>query len=299
MAEETIAEREETNAKAAAGVTHNNTGLGRKVQPFHFGGIMNWEDISEYQCKHWAAGMRTRYRAGQLSPEQIAACESIPGWSWELKNQWRWLPFEEARAFVHTLGLKSYTEWTAYRKSDKKPKNLPGNPNKQYTEWSGYGDWLGNGHRQEHKTVRLKAQVDMPFEEARAFARALTLHSGKEWYRYYKANRPTNLPYNPHHAYAGKGWISWGDWLGTATIAPKNKRFRSFEDARAFVRTLGLKTPKEWEAYRKTKEKPLDIPTTPSHVYAGNGWVNWADWLGTEHIRGKGRLHYKVNAAGA
>lgn len=42
------------------------------------------------------------------------------------------MPFEQAREFVRTLGLKSWTEWGEYRKSDKKPKNIPSAPDEIY-----------------------------------------------------------------------------------------------------------------------------------------------------------------------
>ena len=29
-----------------------------------------------------------------------------------------------------------------------------------------------------------------------------------------RRNRPDTIPSNPHIAYAGKGWVSWPDWLG-------------------------------------------------------------------------------------
>jgi hypothetical protein len=40
----------------------------------------------------------------------------------------KYLTFEEARAFVHKLGLKGEKEWKVYYKSGKKPSNIPTNP---------------------------------------------------------------------------------------------------------------------------------------------------------------------------
>jgi hypothetical protein len=59
-------------------------------------------------------------------------------------NDKNWRKFEESRAFVHTLGLKSQAEWARYRKSGHKPSDIPSNPNRTYkNEWKGMGDWLG------------------------------------------------------------------------------------------------------------------------------------------------------------
>ena len=37
-----------------------------------------------------------------------------------------------------------------------------------------------------------------------------------------------------------------GDWLGTGTVATHLRKYRSFKEARAFVRGLGLKSQAEW-----------------------------------------------------
>src|SRR6478736_5949219 len=42
--------------------------------------------------------------------------------------------------------------------------------------------------------------------------------------------------------------------------------WRKFEDARAFVRNLGLKSEAEWRRYYKSGTKPFDIPSTPNSV---------------------------------
>ena len=55
--------------------------------------------------------------------------------------------FHQARAFAHSLGLKSKTEWIEYCKSGKKPFDIPADPNAVYANsgWAGWGDWLGTG----------------------------------------------------------------------------------------------------------------------------------------------------------
>jgi len=58
--------------------------------------------------------------------------------------------------------------------------------------------------------------------------------------------------------------------------------YRKFEDAREYVRTLSLKSDKEWRA-TKTSNKPKDIPVAPNTVYK-NEWISLGDWLGTEKI---------------
>ncbi|MFW5890608.1 MAG: hypothetical protein ACOCUI_00135 [bacterium] len=69
---------------------------------------------------------------------------------------------------------------------------------------------------------------------------------------------------------------------GEINIASYNKEFLPFEKARLFTRQLGLKNYREWKKYRKTKQKPNDIPATPENIYKNNGWKGYDDWLGNE-----------------
>ena len=75
-----------------------------------------------------------------------------------------------------------------------------------------------------------------------------------------------------------------------------------FEEAHAFVRHLGFKNVNEWRAYCKSGKRPPNIPATPHDVYAGKGWTNWGDWLGTgshngailPSVRGGARLRARL-----
>jgi very-short-patch-repair endonuclease len=65
---------------------------------------------------------------------------------------------------------------------------------------------------------------------------------------------------------------------GTGYIATFNREYLPFEEARAFVHTLDIKTQAEWNAYCKSGEKPDTIPSNPGKVYKGN-WLGLGDWL--------------------
>jgi hypothetical protein len=120
------------------------------------------------------------------------------------------------------------------------------------------------------------------FESAREFARLLNLKGTKEWFEYCKSgNKPNDIPSYPNQVYK-KDFKGYGDWLGTGTVAPKNRVLLSFKDAREFVQTLKLKSGRYWREYTQSGNKPEDIPSTPSVTYKNKGWKNWGDWLGTE-----------------
>ena len=191
------------------------------------------------------------------------------------KNK-KFLPFNEAREFVHKFKFVRVEEWLEYCKSGNKPVYIPSNPNQEYKGkgWVSTRDWLGTN-------IPIRISNFLSFDEARNFARSLKFEGRTEWEKYSKSGkRPKNIPSSPRAAYKHEGWISWGDWLGTGSISNVDKTFRPFKDARNFANSLSLKTSKMWFEYCKTGQKPSDIPTKPNRVYQNKGWVSWPDWLG-------------------
>ena len=119
------------------------------------------------------------------------------------------------------------------------------------------------------------------FEDARTYARTLGLKSQKEWEAWSKSGaRPHNMPSNPQRTYASSGWTSYGDFLGYAEGQGARGSFRSFEDARAYVRLLGLKSREAWQEWSKSGARPHDIPSNPDRTYASSGWTSLGDFLG-------------------
>ncbi len=126
--------------------------------------------------------------------------------------------------------------------------------------------------------------------------RGLSLKSGSEWTQFCKGKLPekgtlpNDIPACPYQTYADKGWGGMGDWLGTGTIAPSLRQYRSFKKAREFARSLGLKSRDEWAQFCKGNlpEKgslPPDIPASPHKTYADKGWAGVGHWLGTGRTR--------------
>jgi hypothetical protein len=192
---------------------------------------------------------------------------------WQSVGRANWRKFEDARAFAHSLKLKSKAEWQNYSKSAKRPSDIPTDPSNAYADagWVNFRDWLGNPQMRAGGVWRS-------FKDARAFTHSLRLKNGKQWKTYSKsAKRPSDIPSHPDAVYANAGWVDWGDWFG---LSPRS--LRSFEDARTFVRGLKLKNVEEWQNYCRSGKKPDDIPTKPSSAYADAGWVRWSDWLGSK-----------------
>jgi hypothetical protein len=129
------------------------------------------------------------------------------------------------------LKLKNVVEWNIYCRGDlpnkgKKPKDIPRSPDQVYANkgWLGFGHWLG--------TNRLGNQKRnfAPFTKARSYARSLKLTGTSQWEAFCKGELPflgklpINIPTNPNRTYAGSGWVSFGDWLGTGNLPGGIKR---------------------------------------------------------------------------
>jgi superfamily II DNA or RNA helicase len=203
---------------------------------------------------------------------------------WVGLNNWlgtEFLSFKQARAFARRLGFNSNVDWKVYCKSGRKPANVPFSPKDVYADqgWISIGDWLGTGR------VSTKLRRFRSFKAARAFARRLGLKSIADWRAYCESGKkPKDIPVSPYGAYAKDGWSDWGDWLGSGAVASYLRQYRSFKKARAFARSLGL-TKVEWRNYCKSRHFPKDIPSTPQHVYAEQGWISMNDWLGIHRFQ--------------
>jgi len=104
-----------------------------------------------------------------------------------------------------------------------------------------------------------------PFEEAREYVRSLGLRNLSEWLAWAKSEeRPGDIPANPSIIYKHRGWVDIGNWLGIDSIPRRGGNpcrkprtgWRSFEEARKYVRRLGLKNFNEWRAWTTSGERP-------------------------------------------
>ena len=220
--------------------------------------------------------------------------EAISTRIWESVGRANWRRFEDARAFVRALGLKSRTDWRNYYKSGEKPDDIPAAPDTIYANagWAGMGDWLGTGR------IADRLHEYQPFRKARIFVRGLGLKSEDEWRAYCKsAKKPGDIPAAPGQTYAEAGWAGMGDWLGTGRR--RGRGWRPFRSARAFLRGLKLKSHTEWRDYCRSGKKPADIPAHPNQAYAEAGWAGYGDWLGTGTVAPRLRQYLSFKKARA
>ena len=81
----------------------------------------------------------------------------------------------------------------------------------------------------------------MEFTKAREVARPLGLSTSNDYRdKFKKGDIPEGLPNAPNLSYKNKGWIGWGNCLGTGKIAAKNRTFLPFFEARKYIHAVEL-----------------------------------------------------------
>jgi hypothetical protein len=237
-------------------------------------------------CKEWREWSKSGHRPSDIPahPETTYRDDgwtSWPDWLGNGKERVAWRNFTDGRAVGRGLELKSKAGWHAWSKSDQRPSDIPGRPDKAYRDdgWISWPDWLGF-------EVRVLAKDMLPFAVGRAYARKLKLRSEKEWREWSKSGRrPSDIPAGPHKTYRDDGWVSWPDWLGSEERVLA-KDMLPFAVARAYARKLKLRSKTEWEAWSKSGQRPSDIPCRPDRTYRDDGWISTPDWLGYGSERG-------------
>jgi hypothetical protein len=113
------------------------------------------------------------------------------------------LPFEQAKLYVHRLGFERTAQWQEWKQQGKRPAFIPSNPDNTYRDkgWVDWHDWLGFDF--------------LPFVKARTFIRRLQFKNRKEYTAWLSSGqRPKFIPALPQKEYKHTGWVNLKDWLG-------------------------------------------------------------------------------------
>ena len=196
----------------------------------------------------------------------------------------KWMSYDEAKKFVHSLKLKSQQEWRNYIKGQilnlpAKPEDIPNAPEQTYGkkgDWVNWGDFLG------YKNLH---QNWLSYEDAKKFLRPLGLNSSdyKKWAKGEMPHlpaKPDDIPYDPTNVYKRTGdWIDFGDFLGYDLC---RQDWLELHECPVFVHPLGLKSYKEWKDYCNglmphLPKKHKRIGKAPHLIYK-NDWKEFGGW---------------------
>ena len=200
--------------------------------------------------------------------------EALPGY----------LPFEQAKLFIQRLGFERKAEWNEWKREGKRPAFIPSSPERTYLNsgWINWHDWLGFSF--------------LPFQKARTFMRKLKLKNRDEYWAWCSSGkRPKNIPYSPEKEYKHTGWIDLGDWLGTGNKGRQKKKMLNYEQTKAYVQALGLKTQQEYFKWRKCGDRPETVPSSPETAY--QEFEGWGKFLGTGRIANQDKVYWDYERA--
>lgn len=183
--------------------------------------------------------------------------------------------YEDAKAFIKKFGLKGKDEYIEWAKTSQRPSDIPASPRTVYiSNGFSWGDFLSTGIKR-HGSIKF-----LSYDDAKKYIHKLNFKKIGEYYEWAKTDkRPENIPASPSSQYKNKGY-SIGDWLGTRTIAHKDryKDALSFDEAKKIIIKKNIKSANEWWIYTKSTDFPKNIRIDPSQY---KEFTTWGDWLGT------------------
>lgn len=194
----------------------------------------------------------------------------------------------ETKRIVHQLNIKSKNDWFKFYDIIIKKHNIPYSPDthfKSKNEWISWGDFLGTKKQQDN----LKSLNYLSYNKAKKWIKdnLIKINTIENWKQSVKENKiPEIIPNRPDRYYNNKnrGWISWGDFLGTGRISNKNIKFISYDESKKIIQSNNITCRQEW-IKNKIFLKNMNIPFDPNRVYKNNGWISWGDFFGTGKLQ--------------
>jgi len=181
--------------------------------------------------------------------------------------------FESASAWAQQQGIETAKQWLDFVRENKSrwPAHIPKAPMVVYKDFVARGGWRVFLQTQNRKVVRGPWR---PIAEVSLWANVQGIRTAQEWKkRIQDPDFPKDIrkEINDHPEFDG-----WGAFLGTGR---KQRRgpWRTYHEARTWVKEKGVRSSKEWRALTKTKDFPADIPFVPDKTYrdefkSNGGW---------------------------
>jgi len=183
------------------------------------------------------------------------------------------LEYDAAKKVIRKLKIPSKNAFLELAKEGDLPKGVPKDPADFYKKrgtWIRWGDFLGTG------SVGTQKLITLSYEDAKKIVHKLKIPSKNAFFKLAKSNKlPKGISREPRGTYVKqKTWISWGDFLGTGSVATQtvSDNYLPFSEARKKARELArefnLSTFEDWKKAKREGIIPKDIPLEPNRAYS-------------------------------
>jgi len=144
-------------------------------------------------------------------------------------------------------------------------------------------------------------KYNMSYNELKKFVQEIyyDIKSKSQWRREFHNNKKRlhYIPANPEAVYKNRGWVSWGDFLGTKRIQSNivaHQLYVDYKEAKEMLQEYKFKSRTEFKEKKINSNFCTDIPYRPERYYKNKGWVSWNDFLSNNNIANQLRkLNFK------
>ena len=190
------------------------------------------------------------------------------------------LDYKNAAALIVSLGVTKRTELTELSRSNKRPPELPFQPDKFYSEYTGWKQFLSDGAKQlDIVGLALFANKPPTYKELKSMIRSIGIKSKNEFHRALKNNSKLKMVPSNIEVYYNAEFDGWGKLLSPKT------QLLSYDEAlvvvHAFAKKNNITTSYQWVKACQNNLKPKGIPVWPNLVYESN-WCTWQSFLGVK-----------------
>ena len=138
----------------------------------------------------------------------------------------------------------------------------------------------------EESTLKRQSRYEWSYLELKNYIQEIypEIQSRSDWEKYFFKNdlKPAFIPSNPVNVYKGRGWKSWGDFLGTKRIQSNIVAIHTYftcERSREVLKEYEVRSREVYRNLKLANVLPKELPTRPNRFYKSRGWVSWKHYL--------------------
>lgn len=122
----------------------------------------------------------------------------------------------------------------------------------------------------------------LSYQQASEWAQSQNIMTYDQWKERCTAGLPEGVPADPQAVY-GDEFLDWHEFLGVQLSRDGRKVFWSYERARDWARSAGVKTGVQWKEMVKEGGFPVGVPAQPYKVYKDE-FDGWSEFLGVTRL---------------